>query len=620
MADDSMIDPIVAALKSGNLEEAENFCRAALTHEPDHPDTLLLLGLALQRQARPSDALVPFTRLIELFPRDSMHWTNYATALSRAGDAGAARRSVEKAVELAPDEPEQLEQLGLLCLELGNPQAARNALFRASERAPEVARIRIHAARASIACHDLRAGDLLLGWREWLPLSDELQLELADLLTQISEQWDALELLEDLATRKPTDWPTQLLLAKVYERVNRPDQAEAKLEWIAAMQVPTADTAWIQRELDVQRSQLAMRRREHARAHRLLVAAGPGNDEDAGYYFLLAKACDRLGDAPAAMDALETAHKLQVEDLRLSNPHLLEPDASLLPGVDDRVTAEDYRQWPILRAPDISQSPVFVVGFPRSGTTLLEQMLDAHPRLQSMDERPFLNILAGQLHNIGIGVPEDLAKLDQRDCDELRKGYVLMGCGKVPRRWDARLVDKNPLNMLWLPMLHRLFPHAKIILALRHPCDVIWSCYLQNFRAASLVSACRSLTHLAHAYVAAMRYWLYHVEVFHPDVLVSRYEDLVADAPAQARKIAAFLDLEDADAMLRFDSRAREKGFIKTPSYTQVIEPINARSVEHWQQYRKFFDSVLPILQPMLEQWGYDVRSRTVTTGTRRGP
>jgi len=615
MAQDSVIDPIVAAVQAGNLGEAERLCRSALEQDPGHPDALLLLGMVLQRQQRPREALVPFARLTEIFPQDSAHWANYASALHRVGDLEAARGALEKAVAGAADETGQLEQLGRLCLELGHPRAARTALLRASEQEPDNASLHIQAARASVECHDISAGDLLLPWREWLPLPDDLLLELADLLTQVSEQWDALEILEDLAKRKPTDWAIQLLLAKVYERVNQPGQAEAKLEWIAAMQ-PAGDTPWIRQELDIQRAQLAARRGDHAFARTLLANAGPRSHADAGYHFLLAKACDRVGDAPAAMGALETAHALQIEDLRASNSHLLEPGAPLLPGVDAFVSESDYREWPTLRAPDAEQSPVFVVGFPRSGTTLLEQMLDAHPRLQSMDERPFLNILAGQLHAVGIDVPEDLGKLTQRDCDELRKGYVLMGCRKIARRWDVRLVDKNPLNMLWLPMLHRLFPHAKIILAIRHPCDVIWSCYLQNFRAAPLAAACRSLGHLAHAYVAAMRYWLHHVQVFHPDVLVSRYEDLVANAPVQMRKIAGFLGLEDADAMGSFAARAREKGFIKTPSYTQVIEPINARSVSHWLQYRPFFEEVLPIVQPMLEHWGYDERSTPLSAVT----
>src|SRR6185437_10188533 len=248
----------------------------------------------------------------------------------------------------------------------------------------------------------------------------------------------------------------------------------------------------------------------------------------------------------------------------------------------------------------------------RSGTTLLEQMLDAHPNLQSMDERPFFNMLSNRLEDVGIEIPRDLGKLTQRDCDELRKGYLLMACSKVPRRWDARLVDKNPMNMLWLPMIHRLFPRAKFILAIRHPCDVILSCYMQNFRAALLAAAGQSLERLARAYVEAMESWLYHVEIFKPEVFVSRYEDLVADTPGQTCRIAEFLGLDDAERMLDFSHRAREKGYIKTPSYTQVIEPINSRGINRWQRYQEYFKPVLPIMQPMLDHWGYAIDASPV--------
>jgi len=105
--------------------------------------------------------------------------------------------------------------------------------------------------------------------------------------------------------------------------------------------------------------------------------------------------------------------------------------------------------------------------------------------------------------------------------------------------------------------------------------------------------------------VDAMRHWLYHVQLFGADVFISRYEDLVADPRRQSRRIAEYLELEDADALLGFDRRAREKGFIATPSYTQVIEPINSKGIGRWERYREYFEPVLPILQPMLEHWGY---------------
>jgi Flp pilus assembly protein TadD len=617
MVDDDAIAPIVAALRTGDLVVAERLCRAALQRWPDEPKLLFLLGYGLRQQGRPQAAVESFSHLVEVCPDEVTHWSNYAAVLALVGDIEAAAHAAAAAVRLDPDNPETLERLGWLQLQCGSPVDAHDALMRAHDLAPDHVDICLHAARACIACRDQRADDLLRPWREWLPLDEAQQRTLAELLVEVGEVWDAVELLEEAVRREPTDWPSVLLLAKVYERVNRPRQAREVLDRVVAG-VPAGDAA-IAHEIQVQQAQLAMRRRSYGAARALLEQAGPWSAEEAGHYFALAKACDQLGDTAAAMHALATAHALEVEELRASNPDLLEQDAPWLPHVDDRVSAANYRTWPTLHAPDADQSPVFVVGFPRSGTTLLEQMLDAHPRLQSMDERPFLNRLGAQLADVGVEVPGGLTRLNQRDCDELRKGYVLMGCGKVARSWDTRLVDKNPLNMLWLPLLHRMFPHAKLVLAVRHPCDVILSCYLQEFRAAPLVAACRSLEHLAHAYAAAMENWLYHAALFRVDVMVSRYEDLVADPPSQAGGIAAFLGVDDAAAMLRFAARAREKGYIRTPSYSKVVEPISRQAVGHWQRYREYFEPALPILEPMLDHWGYSAAAASAVSTTSHG-
>ena len=575
----------------------------------------VLLALSLWRQDKRDEALAIYAELAHASPSSSLHWGNYATALQTAGDLVAAEEALKKLTGLAPDDPERLDELGIVQLRLGQPREARETLLRAFGQAPESPRIRIHAARACAACRDSRADHLLAPWRGWLPLEEALQFDLADLLTQTGEADAAVGLLEDLIARDPAHRAAQVLLANLYERVNRLDDAEALVREISDSGVE-AD-AGVRLELAHQRAELAARRREYALARTILEQAGPRNDKDVGHWFALARACDKLGDIGAAMRALAAGHAAQIAEIQVTTPHFFEADAELLPNVDARVNAADYRAWPTLRAPDAAQSPVFVVGFPRSGTTLLEQMLDAHPRLQSMDERPFFSMLTNQLENsTGLEIPRDLGRLDQRDCDELRKGYLTMACAKVPRRWDARLVDKNPLNMLWLPMLHRLFPKARIILALRHPCDVILSCYMQNFRATVLAVAGQSLEHLARAYVAAMENWLYHAGIFKPDVFVSRYEDLVADTPGQTRRIATFLGLDGAESMLGFDARAREKGYIKTPSYTQVIEPINARGIGRWQRYRKYIEPVLPILRPALERWGY-ATDAPVTTAER---
>lgn len=606
-------EAIVAALQSGDAAEAERLCRQHLQHQPDAVDQLVLLALSLWRQNNRPAALEIYRRLVNLHPDDRVHWRNYATALRESGDLEASERASETAVRLAPDDPEWLEWHGLLQMQLDKPAEARNTLLRAFGKSPDSPGIRIHAALACLACRDFRAEPLLRPWREWMPLDDSLQSELAEALVQQSDVAAASELLEGLVQRLPGERRMQLRLAALYERMNRLDEASALLESVAAESTGT-DTPEA-REIAHQRSQLAERRREYGVARAILERTGPRNDRDCAHWFALARAYDKTGDTGAAMTALKTAHVLQIAEIKASHPHWFEPGAETLPNQNERVSESDYAKWPVLGAPDASQSPVFVVGFPRSGTTLLEQMLDAHPRLQSMDERPFFNMLAGQLENsTSFEIPRDLGRLDQRDCDELRKGYLLLACGKVPRRWNARLVDKNPLNMLWLPMIHRLFPAAKFIFALRHPCDVLLSNYMQNFMSTTLGVACANLETLATTYVDAMRQWLYHVELFKPEIFISRYEELVADPAQQTRRIADYLGLEDADSMLDFDRRAREKRFIATPSYTQVIEPINRKGIGRWQRYREYFEPVLPILEPMLAHWNYETDTRAAAT------
>lgn len=603
MTHENALDSVVVALRAGDPAEAERLCLARLQSLAGDPATLVLLALSRWRQDRRDEAIDIYEGLAQSEPGNRDHWANFATAAQHAGDTQRTRGALEHLTRLEPGNADWHHQLGLLELEQGNLLEARDALLRAFAHAPESAPIRVHAAHACAACHDMRAGGLIEPWRSWLPLDDTLQFEVADVLAQMGEAGDAVELLEDLDARVPGQFEVQLLLASMYERVNRVRDAEALLDRLGEGRDDVGAA-----RLRYLRAQLLLRRGDLAPARALLESPGVGSTgapSVENHWFALAGVCDKMGDTGATMRALAAGHAAKLEALRRLGSHLLEPGVTPLPNQEVRVSQAEYATWPTLTAPERDQSPLFVVGFPRSGTTLLEQMLDAHPRLQSMDERPFFNVLAGQLENSGIRVPEDLARLDQGDCDELRKGYWVMACDKVPRRWNARLVDKNPLNMLWLPLIQRMFPHAQFIFALRHPCDVVLSCYMQNFRSPSLAVAAQSMDHLARAYVAAMEAWIHHVAVFKPDVFVSRYEDLVADAPAQTRRIAAFLGLEGAEAMLKFDERAREKGNIKTPSYTQVIEPLNRRGIGRWQRYREFFEPVLPILERMLRHWDY---------------
>ncbi len=594
-------------MQAGDPGRAEQLCRTALADAPQDEDLLLFLALSLHFQQRLQDAVAAYAELIRLQPGRSEYWNNYATALAGAGETRAAADAYSKALELDPGNAIARSQLGSLLIELREYLAARDLLLDAVQQNPDSLRARVDAARACSVCQDYEgSAELLRPWRRFVPINDDqLQLELAQAVAQNHDMPDAAALLEDLLARVPGHLEARVQLAHVYERLNRLRDAEAMLSPV--MRAGSGSSV-------VQRSKgnhilatLAQRHKDLAAAKSLLMQAGPESSADYGHYFQLASVHDKLGDTRAAMDALHEAHQREANERRYDSPEFFADDAPAMPVNPPRVSAEQFARWPSLITPEMKDSPIFVVGFPRSGTTLLEQMLDAHPGLQSMDENPFFNRLVGILGNHDRRILDDLSVLRQYDCDELRKRYNTMVSERIVRNWDARLVDKNPLNMRWLPIMYRLFPEAKFILAVRHPCDVILSCYMQSFRSSILVAACSTLERLARAYVDTMERWLEDVSVFQPSVMVSRYEDLVDDFPGQVKHIAKFLEIEDASPMLQFDQHARNKAYIATPSYSQVIEPVNRKGLGRWHKYREYIEPVLPILEPMVRHWGYSL-------------
>jgi hypothetical protein len=266
----------------------------------------------------------------------------------------------------------------------------------------------------------------------------------------------------------------------------------------------------------------------------------------------------------------------------------------------------DVATWHDEGAPSVHDSPVFIVAFPRSGTTLLELTLDAHPGLRSMDEQPFLQNALEDITAQGVSYPTELGRLDSRQLDLIRARYLERVSTKVKLGAGERLVDKNPLNLLRLPVIRRVFPNSRIIVAVRHPCDVLVSCYMQHFRAPEFTGLCRDLPTLAAGYRRSFDFWYQQAGLLHPAAREVRYEAIVADFSNEVRGIIDFLQLPWDDSVLTPSTHAREKGYIATPSYSQVVQPISGKAVGRWRAYERHVAPVLPILRPYLERWGYD--------------
>ena len=314
-----------------------------------------------------------------------------------------------------------------------------------------------------------------------------------------------------------------------------------------------------------------------------------------------------LGRYDEAFAALTEAHRSQVAYVQTAlgkNP----ADESATISLTKHGTARDDRaRWSDQDAPPQADSPVFIVGFPRSGTTLLEQTLDAHPQLVSMDEQPFLRRAADRVNSFALQCPAELGHLSADQLRMIRAEYWQRVEKKIQLRAGQRLVDKNPFNLLRLPLIRRLFPNAQTVLIIRHPCDVLFSCFAQHFRAPDLAMLCRDLPTLAHGYRLSFDYWYEQAPLLQAATYELQYEKFVVDFPAEVRRLAEFLGLPWDDSMLAPADHARSKGYISTPSYSQVIEPVSNKPVGRWKNYEPHFHGVVPELESYLERWGYSI-------------
>lgn len=608
---------MLAAYQQGDIATVLALGEPLASMDDADGTALLLLGAAQQASQRLPEAMATFRHLVARHPDVAEYWNNLAVVARQLGDMAAAEEAFRRALALAPQEAQIHYNLGLLHAQQHRWLQAREALLDAVALVPAFIDARLQAAYACHACGDQRGEQAMLeGAAGWPPQPAEQALLLAVMLSAQGEQATAFAVLDRALLpegdeRQAMQWRLAALRASMHERGNRIDLAEAELAQVPLQQVETmlpaaaalATSAW------QAHAAVAAQRGEFERAASLyerMLALSDGPETRATAAFGLAGVLDKQRRHAEAWRAAQTAHAAQWDIASALVPELTVEGSRPLSMAEQRVSHRQFDQWTSLAPPRSDDSPVFVVGFPRSGTTLLEQMLDAHPGFRSMDERDFVYELIHRMQLAGQAYPDDLSRLTQTETDQLRGLYADMARRVVPDLGERRLIDKNPLNMLCLPMIARLFPEARIVLCLRHPCDVLLSCYMLPFRAPPFMVLCASLERLAEGYVQAFEQWYQHVEVFAPRVLEWRYESVVSRFDEHVARLGHFLGLEDASPMARFAEHARGKGYISTPSYAQVTQGIHGKAVNRWHAYREHFEPVLPILRPMLERLGYE--------------
>ncbi len=591
-------DPVIAANLGSALAEASDYAAALeVVSEPmaaSDPTMRLarLRAFAAQMQDDLQTAAAWYERIVLADPQDWESWNNLGNVRRSSENAQGALEALEKASKLCPDSPPVQLNHALALAATGQIDEAEGRLKRIAEDFPSDVKAlsELHALYKEQA----REGEAL----EAIRSASQREPENVDLLLALGSHLLAMLRTEEgeKAYRRaieiePGNGPANLGLALAFELTNRGPELTQLTKDAEARGVPPNALNFIQAF-------------DHRRAKRFeeglhALAQVPEELESARRWHLLGQLHEGVGNYDEAFAAYSQMNEKHIED-----PSQPEVRASRyrdsVRAQKSSLSSEWLARWTDVKISDERPSPIFLVGFPRSGTTLLDTMLMGHPFAEVLEEEPTLVKATRFLPPF-----DDLAASTEEQVRAARDEYFRVAGKLVPLAPGKVLIDKNPLSMNGLPVIRRLFPDARVILALRHPCDVVLSCYVTNFKTNDGMSNFLHLDTAAELYDLSFSYFEQARELLDMAVHKVIYENVVADREKELRALLEFVGLDWDDQVMDHETTALQRGRIKTASYAQVAQPIYERSAGRWRNFSEHLEPVLPVLQPWIAKFGY---------------
>lgn len=517
-----------------------------------HAKLARLAGYLAQQAERPNAAIAAYREAVRLAGNDWESWNNLGNCCTEVGDTAGAIDAFENAINLAP-EGGMAELFLNLCQALVTPENREKRLRTAEEAGRRFPGN--HAVAIELGLAQAAAGQL-----------DQAEATLRRAAAEEIEFGEA-----------------RLELGLLLENTNRLDELDAHIAECEALG-PRDELIFLKG--------WSLRRRERYADAAELAAQIPDTINPIRTAQLRAEIADRLGDSDEAFRQWTLMNEASLG----AHPPQAGPNYRAMTVA--ATLAMQSPLAPVSVEPNLPRDPVFIVGSPRSGTTLLDTLLTAMPELQVFEEQPMLARVEGEFPDLARTFDPERVRAARRRYFELAEAIEGQTSGR-------RIVDKMPLHLTHMPVIQRLFPAAAIVLVERHPCDAVLSCFMANFM---LNHAMRSYTRLdeaARTYDATFTNWGRARELLPLSVHRVRYERLVADLEGEMRALLEYLGLEWRTSVLDNQASAAARGAVRTASYAQIGQPLYTRAVGRWERYREQLAPVLPLLEPWIERLGY---------------
>ena len=566
-----LVERAMQAHRQGATETAEQLCLEVLELAPDRPGALTVLYQIRKAQGRQAAAEVLIRRIVRFDPNNFWATNELTLLLLGKGNLGEAEIHARNAVRMAPANPQAHNLMGMVLTEMQHPQVGEYHY----RRVLELSEGRDPILLANLAWSLKNQGRMAEGrtlYEESIAAAPEIRQSLLGFvrLEEADRNFDAAgKILDRIDGLWPNDPNALLSRAVLLSRTKKYDAALKVLDELA-----------------------------QSREGKL----GPNELSEKG------RLLDQMGHYDDAFVAFEESKRLNRE---MSGNHYLDQAAAgLINRLQAFFTGRRLQTLPRARVRSDVAQPIFILGFPRSGTTLVEQTLSAHPHISAGDELPLINEISGIMPRMlasPLGYPEALAELwmgDQRDgLDNLRDYYLQkvgqMGIVEPGAKW---FTDKMPLNETHLGLIALLFPQAPMIHVIRHPLDIMVSAMANHFTHGFFCA--NALETAARHYVRVADLVQHYRAEMTLRYLPIRYEDMVSDQKGTVRQLLDFIGADFDPRCLRFEENRR---YARTASYAQVTEKLYARSRFRYRHYRKHLEPAIPILQPVIERLGYTI-------------
>jgi tetratricopeptide (TPR) repeat protein len=652
-----LFDEALGLIQAGNLGAAESRCRAALRAYPRDVNIEALLGALLVKMDRRAEAESVLRAVIEAAPSFAKPAEDLGFLLVQSGRPADALPFLERATRLDPSLERAWFTLGKALALLGRGPEADAAFERCFERSPE-RRMMAHAAEhqregrieeaerlyrrvlrdnprnvdalrllALIASGADRPDDAERLLREAIRLAPDFQLALLD-LGQLHKEQDRYEEAISCFDRaialdpslvqahfmragtlarasftpeaaagyrrclelRPRHAGALLGLGHVLKAIGDYDGAVAAYGDCIRITPDSGETYWSLANLKTYRFDDTT----IATMERYAEAEAVSTQSRVNFLFALGKAFEDRGDHERAWAYYRRGNEAQRAQVAYDPVQTEVMNDRLV----DVYTAEFLGS--LEGAGDPDGAPIFILGLPRSGSTLLEQVLASHPLVEGTAELPYVGRIATSLSRngrAGANYPEAMRELPAANLAALGAEYL--ACARMHRRSDApRFIDKMPNNFPNAGLIAAMLPNARIIDARRHPLDACLSCYRQLF--AKGQNFTYDLTEIGEYYLQYQRMMDHWARVLPGRVLTVQYEEVVSDFEAQVRRLLDFCGLPWDAACLRFYESERP---VRTPSAEQVRQPIYDRSVGHFRHYERHLGELIDVIAPVRDRY-----------------